>query len=151
VPSPTVDYAALADSLGLRGVCVLHEYRPEVRKIERPASCSDGALTVALSETVGPWSDSPPRPILTITHRATVLCLNSVAGPYPTTLAGLRQAKATTKVLRAAPGFDWASETPTPVNLPPADCVTALRDLVGDLGTPTRKPSRSRRVIASSS
>jgi hypothetical protein len=143
VPSPAVDYVALATSLGLRGVCVLHEYRPEVRKIERPALCSNGALTVALSETVGPWSDSPPRPILTITHRATGLCLSSVAGPYPATLVGLRQAKAAAKVLRAAPGFDWASETPTPVDALPTDCIAALRELVGDLGTwvaPTRKP-----------
>lgn len=108
-----IDYPAIAAALGLRGTCRLRVRRPTVHDVERPADRSDGALCVALTETFGPWSDSPPRAILTVTHRASGLCLSEVAGPWLANKEGLRLAKAAAEVLRKAPGVDWTLEDPT--------------------------------------
>ncbi len=129
-----IDYPAVAERLGLRGTCTVHLVRPEEQDVERPADNGDGALCVTISRTFGPYTDSPVRPILTATHRATGLCLSAAAGPWPATPAGLRRAKAAVKLLRGAPGFDWPAEDPTPADVPPADAIAALRELVGDLG-----------------
>lgn len=148
-PAP-VDYPALAELLGLRGACTVHIFLPEEVKAERPADNADGALCVAISQTYGPFSDSPVRPILTATHRATGLCLTSAAGPWPATPAGLRRAKAAVKLLRGAPGFDWSAEDPKPADVAAADAIAALRELVGDLGSPepAKKPRAPRKPFA---
>ena len=57
--------------------------------------------------------DSPPRAILTVTHRASGLCLSSVAGPWLADKEGLRLAKMAAEVLRKAPGIDWSLKDPT--------------------------------------
>lgn len=142
-----IDYVALAAKLGLTATCVLDIHYPERKREERPAL--DGhALTVTLSETFGPWRDSPPRPILTITHRATGLTLSSVAGPYPADRAGLKRAAAACKLLRKAPGFTWEREDPNPEGVPAAVNAAALRELVGDLAAPEAPKPRARKLAA---
>lgn len=126
-----IDFAAIAAALGFKATCVLDIFLPEPCKIERPA-LDDHALTVTLSETYGPFSDSPRRPLLTITHRATGLALTSVAGSYSADKKGLRQAVKVCKTLRKAPGYDWAQVDPNPPGVPACVNMAALRALVSE-------------------
>ena len=131
-PAPTtlrpvvpVDYPGLVAKLKLRGSCVITEYRgsdPAPVQVTRPATCADGALTIVLTETVGPYTDSSPRPILTLTHRASGLAVDLVPGAggwWPATAAGLRLAR---RVLRAVVtatkgAVDWAASDPFPAGM----------------------------------
>lgn len=126
-PIIPVDYPALAEKLGLRGSCVVTTAggrgTAEPQRISRPATCADGALTIVLTETVGPFRDSSPQPILTLTHRASGLALNVVtpAGGqwWPATAAGLQLARRTMKALRTATEgtVDWLAVDPFPAEL----------------------------------
>lgn len=130
-PAPTtlrpvvpVDYPGLVAKLKLRGSCVITEYRgsdPAPVRVTRPATCADGALTIVLTETVGPYTDSSPRPILTLTHRASGLAVDVLPDCgrwWLTTAAGLRHAR---RVLRAVltstkGAVDWSAVDPLPTD-----------------------------------
>jgi hypothetical protein len=128
----SIDFAAIGAALGFKATCVLDISLPEQCKIERPAL--DGhALTVTLSETYGPFSDSVRRPLLTITHRATGLALTSVAGSYSADKKGLRQATRVCKALRKAPGYDWTLVDPNPPEMSACDNMAALRALASEV------------------
>ena len=112
-----IDFKAIAAKLKMQGSCTTTEY-PGVLpvRVERFATCAKHPLTIALTQTKGPYSDSQPKPILTLTHRATGLALYSGATPdcvWPATAAGLLQAK---KVLRetlaATTDVDWSLPAP---------------------------------------
>lgn len=141
-----IDYPTLAAALGLRGSCVLHLVTPIEEDVERPADRSDGALCVALTETIGPWSDSPPRAILTVTHRASGLCLSSVAGPWLADKEGLRLAKMAAEVLRKAPGIDWTLKDPTRGGDTKLLMATLCELIAANVPLP--KPKRSRKSPA---
>lgn len=134
-PIVPVDYPALAEKLGLRGSCVVTvpTAGAEPQRIPRPATCTDGALTIALTETVGPWRDSSPQPILTLTHRASGLALDVVppAGGrwWPATAAGLQLARRTMKALRTATEgtVDWLAVDPFPADETRGLVVAAVR------------------------
>ena len=124
-PVVPVDYPGLVAKLKLRGSCVITEYRgsdPAPVWVTRPATCAKGALTIVLTETVGPYTDSSPRPILTLTHRASGLAVDLVPGAggwWPATAAGLRLAR---RVLRAVVtatkgAVDWAAIDPFPAGM----------------------------------
>ena len=129
-PTPTlrpvipVDYPGLVAKLKLRGSCVITEYRgsdPAPVQVTRPATCADGALTIVLTETVGPYTDSSPRPILTLTHRASGLAVNVLFDCgrwWLATAAGLRHARRVLRaVLTATKGaVDWSAVDPLPTD-----------------------------------
>jgi len=112
-----IDYKSVAAKLNMQGACTLTEYPGALPiRIERFATCTKHPLTIALTQTKGPYSDSQPRPILTLTHRVTGLALDTNEAPHCVwlaTAAGLREAK---KVLRATlaatTDVDWSSPTP---------------------------------------
>ena len=141
---PPLDLTAIGAALGLRGTCRIHLVRPVEEDVERPADRSEGALCVALSTTIGPYSDSPPRAILTVTHRASGLCLSEVTGMWLADKDGLRLAKAAAEILRAAPGIDWTLKDPTcggDVKL----LFSTLHDLIA-ANMPAPKPKRARKT-----
>ena len=129
-PTPTlrpvipVDYPGLVAKLKLRGSCVITEYRgsdPAPVQVTRPATCADGALTIVLTETVGPYTDSSPRPILTLTHRASGLAVDVLPDCgrwWLATAAGLRHARRVLRaVLTATKGaVDWSAVDPLPTD-----------------------------------
>lgn len=139
-----LDFPTIAAALDMRGTCTIHLVNPVEQDVERPADRSDGALCVTLSETVGPWSDSPPRAILTVTHRASGLCLSSIAGPWLADKEGLRLAKMAAEVLRKAPGIDWTLKDPTHGGDTKLLLAT-LRELVA-VNVPLPKPKRTRKA-----
>jgi hypothetical protein len=128
----SIDFAAIGAALGFKARCVLNIHLPERCSIERPA-LDDHALTVTLSETYGPFSDSPRRPLMTITHRATGLALTSVAESYPADKKGLRQAVRVCKALRKAPGFDWKQAEPRLPDVPLDIATATLRQLTREV------------------
>lgn len=111
-----IDYANIAEKLKMHGKCTLTEYPggPPVR-IERFATCSSEPLTIALTGLTGPYSDSQPRPILTLTHRASGLALDLPDRRlwWFATAAGLREAKRILKAIRVATtDVDWKIAEP---------------------------------------
>ena len=121
-----IDYPAVAAKLGLKHTCRVHLVRPVDEWVVQPADNAAGALTVTLTEALGPWKDSPSRAILTITHRASGLCLHSVTGNFDATPKGLKLAKKCAAALRDAPGFDWSLEDPNTAGMPgPANVLHA--------------------------
>jgi len=124
-PIVPLDYPALAAKLRLRGSCVVTDYRgsdPTPIRVARPATCTKGALTIVLTETVGPYTDSSPRPILTLTHRASGLAVDLVPGAggwWPGTAKGLRLARRVLRAVVAATkgAVDWAAVDPFPAEL----------------------------------
>lgn len=112
-----IDFKAIAAKLKMQGVCTLTEYPGALPvRIERFATCTKHPLTIALTQTKGPYSDSQPRPILTLTHRATGLALDTNEAPHcvwPATSAGLREAKRILKAMLAATtDVDWSLVEP---------------------------------------
>lgn len=112
-----IDFKAIAAKLKMQGTCTLTEYPGALPvRVERFATCAKHPLTIALTQTKGPYSDSQPRPILTLTHRATGLALNTNEAPHcvwPATAAGLREAKRTLKAtLAATSDVDWSLVEP---------------------------------------
>lgn len=122
-PIVPLDYPALIAKLRLRGSCVITEYRrsdPTPIQVARPATCTKGALTIVLTETVGPYTDSPPRPILTLTHRASGHLVPGAGGWWwPGTAKGLRLARRALRAVVAATkgAVDWAAVDPFPAEL----------------------------------
>lgn len=124
-PVVPVDYPGLVAKLKLRGSCVITEYRgsdPTPVWVTRPATCAKGALTIVLTETVGPYTDSSPRPILTLTHRASGLAVDVLPSAdqwWPATAAGLRLARRVLRaVLTATKGaVNWAAIDPFPAGM----------------------------------
>jgi hypothetical protein len=136
-----IDYPVVAAKLKLRGACMTTEHRIDVSgttramRVERPATCADGTLTIVLTESRGPYLDSPLVAILTLTHRASGLCLDPF-GSWPATTAGLRLARATLRaVLTASAGlYDWSLVDPVPTGgSARIDAGAVLRKLAVDL------------------
>lgn len=143
-PAEPCDLAPVAERLGFKHTCRVEDWRPERVWVDRPAATAKGPLVVTLSRTIGPWTTSPSRPIVVVTHRASGLSLSQVAGPWHATPTGVRAARAALRALLAAPGFDWAKTDPTPPGTTEAAAIEMLRAACANLPQPkARKKSEN--------